>query len=182
MVVAADSVVVVPRGAGEMDLSRLIRHWRTGGSTVSRAFPAATLARIEVVIGEVERTHAGQIRFAVEADLPTGDLLAGVMGQDRALQVFSDLRVWDTEHNNGVLIYLLLADRDVEIVADRGIHARAGAEAWETVCRSMEACFHDGRFEEGAVTGIRAVGKLIATHFTPKGTGGNELPDAPVLL
>jgi uncharacterized membrane protein len=165
-----------------MDLSRLLRHWRTGTSTVSRAFPAATLARIEAVIGEVERTHAGQIRFAVEADLPTGDLLAGVTGQDRALAVFSDLRVWDTEYNNGVLIYLLLADRDVEIVADRGIHARAGAEAWETVCRAMEACFRDGRVEEGAVTGIRAVGALIARHFPPADAGRNELPDAPVLL
>jgi hypothetical protein len=180
--VAADSVVAVRRGGGEMDLSRLLRHWRTGASTVSRAFPAATLARIETIIGEVERTHAGQIRFAVEADLPTADVLAGVTGRERGLEVFANLRVWDTEHNNGVLIYLLLADRDVEIVADRGIHARAGAEAWEAVCRSMEACFRDGRFEEGAVTGIRAVGALIATHFPPGGAGRNELPDAPVLL
>jgi len=165
-----------------MDLSRLFRHWRTGAATVSRAFSTASLARIEAVIGEVERTHAGQIRFAVEADLPTADVLAGVTGRERAVEVFSHLRVWDTEHNNGVLIYLLLADRDVEIIADRGIHARIGAEAWESVCRSMEACFRDGRFEEGAVIGIRAVGTLIAMHFPPAGTGRNELPDAPVLL
>lgn len=165
-----------------MNLERLLRHWRTGASTVSRAFPAATLAWIEAVIGEVERSHAGQIRFAVEADLPTADVLAGVVGRDRALEVFSHLRVWDTEHNNGVLIYLLLADRDVEIVADRGIHACAGADAWEGVCRAMEAHFRGGRFEEGAITGIRTVGALIATHFPPADAGTNELPDAPVLL
>ena len=165
-----------------MDIGRILRHWRTGASTVSRAFPAAALQRIEAVIGEVERGHAGQIRFAVEADLPTAAVLAGVIARERAIEVFSTLRVWDTEHNNGVLIYLLLADRDVEIVADRGIHAHAGQDAWESVCRRMEASFRAGRFEDGAIVGVRAVGELIAAHYPSAMGGRNELPDAPVIL
>jgi hypothetical protein len=165
-----------------MDIGRLLRHWRTGTSTVNRVFPAAALDRIEVVIGEVERHHGGQIRFAVEADLPTADVIAGVAGRERAIEVFSGLRVWDTERNNGVLIYLLLADHDVEIVADRGIHALVGPDAWESVCRRMEASFRAGQFEEGAIAGVRAVGELVATHFPATDSRTNELPDAPVVL
>jgi uncharacterized membrane protein len=135
---------------------------------------------IERAIRESERTHRGQICFAVEAALDTLPLLRGQTARERAIEVFSQLRVWDTEHNNGVLIYLLLADRDVEILADRGIHARIGAEAWERVCREMEAAFRAGRFEDGALAGIRAVGALMAQHFP--GVGGHELPDRPVVL
>jgi uncharacterized membrane protein len=135
---------------------------------------------IERAIRESEKTHRGQIRFAVEATLDTLPLLRGQTARARAVEVFSHLRVWDTEHNNGVLIYLLLADRDVEILADRGIHGRVSAEAWERVCREMEAAFRAGRFEDGALAGIRAVGALLAQHFP--GTGGHELPDRPVVL
>lgn len=165
-----------------MDAGRLLRHWFTAEAAVRRAFPVGTLAAIEAAIREVEVGHSGQIRFAIEGGLDTAAVLARRAGRDRAMEVFSELRVWDTEHNNGVLIYVLLADRDVEIVADRGIHARAGAEAWESVCRRMESAFRDGRFEQGAVDGIRAVGAHLARHF-PRGEGGvNELPDAPVVL
>jgi uncharacterized membrane protein len=135
---------------------------------------------IERAIRESEKTHRGQIRFAVEAALDTLPLLRGQTARARAVEVFSHLRVWDTEHNNGVLIYLLLADRDVEILADRGIHGRVSAEAWERVCREMEAAFRAGRFEDGALAGIRAVGALLAQHFP--GAGGHELPDRPVVL
>ncbi len=96
--------------------------------------------------------------------------------------MFSQLRIWDTEHNNGVLIYLLLADRDVEIVADRGVHAKVGAQNWEDICRAMEAEFRAGHFEQGAVAGIEAVARQLALHFPRDGDLGNELPDAPVVM
>jgi uncharacterized membrane protein len=137
---------------------------------------------IEQAIRESEATHNGQIRFAVEAALDIGPLLRNQSARERAIDVFSFLRVWDTEHNNGVLVYLLLADRDVEIVADRGIARRVAPEEWERVCRDMEAAFREGRFENGVIDGIRAVSAHLARHHP--GTGGrpNELPDQPVVL
>ena len=98
------------------------------------------------------------------------------------MEVFSQLRVWDTQHNNGVLIYLLLADRDVEIVADRGIHQHVKKEDWEKICREMEALFRQGRFEEGAITGINAVSLHLAKHYPGQSQNINELPDTPVVL
>ena len=163
-----------------MDLKRIGRHLLLPGWRARLAFPPAVLDRIEAAIAASERTHAGQIRFAVEAALDLPLLLRGMSARERAVDVFSMLRVWDTEHNNGVLIYLLLADHDVEIVADRGIHARVGAATWETICQDMEAHLRRGDFEQGVVTGIRAVGGCLAEHFP--GPGGAELPDAPVLL
>jgi uncharacterized membrane protein len=92
------------------------------------------------------------------------------------------LRVWDTAHNNGVLISLLLADHDVEIVADRGIDAKVGAAGWENICRTMEADFHAGDFERGVIRGIGAVSREMAAHFPQSAGGSNELPDAPVVM
>jgi uncharacterized membrane protein len=135
---------------------------------------------IERAIRESERTHRGQICFAIEAALDTLPLLRGQTARERAIEVFSQLRVWDTEHNNGVLVYLLLADHDVEILADRGIHAKVGVDAWESICREMEALFRAGRFEEGALVGIRAVGTLLAQHYP--GAGRDELANQPVVL
>ena len=91
-------------------------------------------------------------------------------------------RFWDTEHNNGVLIYLLLADRDVEIVADRGIHVRLGQNVWETICRDMEKSFRGGEFEAGVIAGIHAVGEHLSRHFPAHSGNVNELPDSPVVL
>ena len=108
--------------------------------------------------------------------------MVGQTARERAIEVFSQLRVWDTEQNNGVLIYLLLADRDVEIVADRGVHARLGQAVWEEVCREMEAAFRQGRFEEGAVGGIRSVGMHLARHYPQAGSKTNEMPDRPILM
>ena len=165
-----------------MDLKRIMRHLSTGRASVRRVFPPRALDAIEQTIREAEAQHAGQIRFAVEPALELAPLLAGQTAQQRAIEVFSRLRVWDTEHNNGVLIYLLLADRDVEIVADRGIHVKLGQEVWETICREMEAAFRDGRFEEGVLAGIRSVGRHLAHHYPHQGEKTNELPDRPVLL
>jgi uncharacterized membrane protein len=148
---------------------------------VRRLFPQTALDNIERTIAQTEATHDGQIRFAVEHALDFPHLVAGLSARERALDVFSRLRVWDTEHNNGVLIYLLLADRDVEIIADRGIHANVGA-GWEPVCRAMEERFRKGEFEAGVIEGIRAVGEHLAQHFPSERGGENELPDKPVIL
>lgn len=161
---------------------RLLRHLMTGGFHVRRRFPPEAFERIEAAIREEEATHRGEICFALEAALPLGALLAGLGARARAIQVFSELRVWDTEENNGVLIYLLLADQDVEIVADRGIHRAAGAGAWEAICHEMEAAFREGRFEEGVVAGIRRVSELLRRHFPAEGGPRNELSDRPVVL
>ncbi|MOA17803.1 hypothetical protein D3C78_1380720 [compost metagenome] len=118
----------------------------------------------------------------MEGSLPRIELLRQQSARERALEVFSLLRVWDTEQNNGVLVYLLLADRDVEIVADRGMAARVGTQEWESICRVMEEAFRQGRFEQGALEGIRAVTRLMVGHFPATAGRGNELPDRPTLL
>jgi uncharacterized membrane protein len=167
-----------------MSLTRIMRHLSTGRATVRRVFPPSALDAIEKAIREAEAKHAGQIRFAVEASLELSPLLAGQTAKQRAIEVFSNLRVWDTEHNNGVLIYLLLADRDVEIIADRGVHAKLGKETWETICQEMEAAFRARKFEEGVLAGIHRVGQHLARHYPHLGTAEkiNEQPDRPVLL
>ena len=159
-----------------------MRHLSSGRAAVRRAFPPRALDAIEQAIREAEAKHNGQIRFAVEASLDLAPLLAGQTARERALEMFSRLRVWDTEHDNGVLIYLLLADRDVEIVADRGIHTRLGQETWEAICRQMEAAFREGQFEAGVLAGIRAVGEHLSRYFAPHSGKPNEMPDRPVLL
>jgi uncharacterized membrane protein len=165
-----------------MNIKRIIKHLSVGQSAVRRCFPRATLNLIELSIAEVEKSHAGQIRFAVEAALDIKPLLADQSARERAIEVFSQLRIWDTEHNNGVLIYLLLADRDVEIVADRGIHAKLGQLTWGMVCQEMEMSFRSEKFEEGVIAGIRRVGEYLAQHYPHAGTKVNELSDQPVIL
>jgi uncharacterized membrane protein len=169
-----------------MRLGRLIRHvtaphWRT-----RMRFPAATLDAIEKAVTRAERTHAGEIRFAIETSLAPLHVVNELTPRARALEVFARLRVWDTEHNNGVLIYVQLADRDVEIVADRGLQGRVSPAEWEGVCRQMEAHFRAGRFEAGSIAGVDAVGTLLARHFPPAVGAAlvthNELPDRPTLL
>jgi uncharacterized membrane protein len=162
---------------------RFFRHLVTDHRSARRAFPPSTLARIEAGIADGERRHRGQVRFVVEASLPLVRVLRRLPPRDRALEVFGWLRVWDTEENCGVLVYLLLADRDVEIVADRGIHRVVGDAEWGRVCRDMEAAFRAGRFDEGAEAGITAISALLALHFPRDGAPGvNELPDRPVML
>ncbi|MBO4224184.1 TPM domain-containing protein [Bradyrhizobium neotropicale] len=165
-----------------MNIRRIGRHlvehrWRT-----RRLFPPRVLDAIEQAIKSGEASHSGQIRFVVEGALDGVPLLRNQLARERALDVFAHLRIWDTAHNNGVLIYLLLADRDVEIVADRGIHAKVGAEGWEAICRIMEEDFRAGHFERGTIKGIEAVSRELARHFPQQGRGPNELPDAPVVM
>ena len=120
--------------------------------------------------------------FVVEGALDTMPLLRGQTARQRAIEVFSRMRIWDTERNNGVLLYVLLADRDVEIVADRGIDAYVGAAGWDKICRDMEAEFRSGQFEAGVINGIAAVSKELAKHFPPQSPQRNELPDEPVVI
>ena len=140
------------------------------------------LGQIEQAIKTGEATHSGQVRFVVEGALDGAALFRDQPARERALDIFSHLRIWDTAHNNGVLIYLLLADRDVEIVADRGIDAKVGASGWEKICRDMEAEFKTGNFGGGVTRGIAAVSRQLAAHFPKDGTGPNELPDKPVVI
>ncbi len=166
-----------------MKFARILRHLSTGRLAVRRLFPASSLTAIEQAIEQSEIGHEGEIRFAVEAALNVLPLLGDQSVRERAVEVFSQLRVWDTEHNNGVLIYLLLADRDVEIVADRGINVKVGVEEWNRICREMETAFRQGRFESGVIAGIRAVGSHLQRHFLAGREGSeNELSDTPIIL
>ena len=165
-----------------MSIKRIAKHLVQHTWRVKQVFPPNVLDRIEQVIRQGETTHSGQVRFVVEGALDGAPLFRNQPARERALDVFSHLRIWDTAHNNGVLIYLLLADRDVEIVADRGIDARVGAAGWEEICREMEAEFRSGQFERGTIKGIEAVSRELARHFPPRGPHRNELPDEPVVM
>jgi uncharacterized membrane protein len=165
-----------------MGIKRIGKHLLANHSRVQKAFPKQSLAVIEEAIKASEARHAGQIRFVVEGALDGAPLFRDQSARERALDVFSQLRIWDTEHNNGVLIYLLLADRNVEIVADRGIDAKVGATGWEEICVAMESEFRAGHFEAGVLKGIAAVTPLLARYFPRGGANANELPDTPVVI
>jgi uncharacterized membrane protein len=165
-----------------MNIKRISRHLVMTHWQVNRAFPRQTLIAIEKAIKASETAHAGEIRFVVEGALDGAPLFKGQSARERAIDVFSQLRIWDTEHNNGVLIYLLLADRDVEIVADRGIHSKVGSGEWEGICHKMETAFKRAHYEAGVVSGIQAVTRHLIKHFPAIGAGRNELPDKPVVL
>ena len=161
---------------------RIFRHIMTTPWTLKRAFSDATLEKIEAAVATSERQHSGEIRFAIEAALDFGPLFAAVGARQRALDVFSNLRVWDTEQNNGVLIYLLLADHDVEIIADRGFNDKVDATTWQRICSEMEQAFASGDFERGALVGIEQVSAEIVRHFPPNTADRDELANRPVIL
>lgn len=167
-----------------MDLKRIVRHLSTPPWRVHRSFPNAALQAIEQAVRDSEQQHTGQICVAIEGALDALPLLRGQQARTRAVEVFSQLRVWDTADNNGVLIYLLLADHDVEIVADRGIHQRVGAAGWEQVCQSMETQLRTGDLSGGVLTGIRSVGAYLAEHFPlrPGVLRPDSLSDRPTIL
>ena len=165
-----------------MGIKRIGKHLLEHRWRARRDFPPRVLDAIEQAIKNGEATHAGQVRFVVEGALDGAPLFRGQSARERALDIFSYMRIWDTAHNNGVLIYLLLADRDVEIIADRGIDAKVGAAGWENICKEMEAEFRARNFEHGTIKGIEAVSRELAKHFPSVGGGPNELPDAPVVI
>lgn len=155
----------------------ILHRWRA-----RKLFPRKTLAAIEQAIRAGEATHSGQVRFVVEGALDGAPLFRDQPARERAIDIFSQLRIWDTAHNNGVLIYLLLADRDVEIIADRGIDGKVGHAGWEKICADMERDFRSGQFEGGVIRGIEAVSRQLATYFPSHGKGPNELPDVPLVI
>lgn len=165
-----------------MDIKRIVKHLLVTDGQVRRAFGRGTLNRIEAAIKASEGEHAGEIRFAVEGGLDGAPLFKGQSARERAIDLFSQLRVWDTQQNSGVLIYLLLADRAVEIVADRGIHAKVPSHEWNKVCRQMEDAFRQSDFEGGVVSGVQAVTRHLRQHFPSGSQDRNELPDQPVVL
>jgi len=162
---------------------RILRHRWFDEGHAQRALGDAAVHRLRERVAASERTHSGEIRLCVEAGLPLADLWRGVSPRERALALFGQLRVWDTENNNGVLIYLLLAERRVEIVADRGLSRRVDAAQWQTIAHGMGSAFRESRFEDGLKAAVDAVSASLRQHF-PLGDGEanpNELPDALVL-
>ena len=165
-----------------MNLKRIAKHLLMTHWQVNRAFSRDGLIAIEKAITASEAMHVGEIRFAVDGALDGEPLFNGQSARERAIDVFSQLRIWDTEHNNGVLIYLLLADRNVEIVADRGIHARVDSQEWEKICRTMETTLKQANYQRAVFSGIEAVTQHLLEHFPAVGADRNELPDKPVVL
>ena len=165
-----------------MDARRIVKHLGVTHWHVRRAFPRSALAAIATAIERSERAHGGQLRFAVEGALHGERLIHGQSPHERAVEVFSNLRMWDTEHRNGVLIYLLLADRAIEIVADRGAHLKVGSQEWQRICGEMQAHLRARRYQAAVEHGIDAVTRHLAQHFPPSETPSRELPDSPVVL
>lgn len=165
-----------------MNFLRFLKHITTPGWAARRGFTKETLSKIGMALRDSEQEHDGELRFAVEGPLPFLYLIHDRKPRLRAEDVFSQLRVWDTEHNSGVLIYVQLVDRRIEIVADRGIAAKVAQTEWNAICRAMEKAFKEGRFAEGALQAIERITVLLATHFPPRGKNPNELPDKPAVL
>ena len=165
-----------------MWLQRIWRHGLASLRPAKHLLPAPELAKIEHEIQAAELTHEGEIRVAVETSLSLPQLWQRLSTRTRALQVFSALGVWDTAHNNGVLIYVLLADRAVEIVADRAIAARIAQTEWSALCAQLAERFQQGEPVEGCCVAVRGVAQRMARFFPAAGGDGNELPNQPVLL
>jgi uncharacterized membrane protein len=184
-VVAVTFPAEAAEAVGDMNnLKRWLRHLIKTPASVNRAFPAAVLQRIQSEIADGERTHSGEIRFAVEATLPWSYLRRNAPARERAEMVFAKLRVWDTEDNNGVLIYVELADHRVEIVADRGVARHVSNARWEEVSKMMRDRFQAGDFEAGSIAAVRAVSAILAERFrlADGARDHNQLSDAPTVL
>ena len=165
-----------------MSPGRALRHLLAPPWQMARAFPPSTLQRIEEAIAATELHHRGEVRFAVEGGLDFFPVLRGLTARQRALEVFSQLKVWDTEENSGVLLYVQLADRDIEIVADRGIAGVIPQAQWNAICTRMEHAFAAREFEAGVLAGIAQIGELLTAHFPAGARNADELPNQPVRL
>ena len=161
---------------------RIIKNLLSGTWKTRRLFPADTLNAIELAIKNSEHQHTAQLRFVVEHGLDLFPLLRGLTARQRAIEVFSEYRVWDTERNNGVLIYLLLSERDIEIIADRGISAHVPLEEWGRICGTMEKLFRAGEFREGVLSGMAEISKHLVRLYPAGQPSLNELENAPVVL
>lgn len=165
-----------------MDIKRLIKHLWAPSRLARRRFGKAAAAAITAAIAATEKRHTGELRFVAEGPLPIAVLWRNAGARQRAAELFARLRVWDTEGNSGILIYVQLVDRRVEILADRGIAAKVAQAEWDAICRGMEAAFKAGDYRGGALAAIEKAGALLVEHFPAETANPNELPDAPVLL
>ena len=165
-----------------MNFLRMLKHLLLPDWWRRRVFAAADLAAIGQAIAASEQAHRGELRFVVEASLTVAALWRDQSPRQRATEVFAVERVWDTEENSGILIYVLLADRRVEILADRGIAARVPQAEWDAICRGMEQAFGAGQWRQGALQAVARAGELLAAHFPAGATNPNELPDQPLML
>ncbi|HET7773520.1 MAG TPA: TPM domain-containing protein [Burkholderiaceae bacterium] len=163
-------------------LQRILKHVFAWPAGFSRAWPAASVRTIEQSISAGERRHRAELRFCVEESLPWSYLWRHASARERAVNLFGKLRVWDTEENTGVLIYVLHADRRVEIVADRAA-ARAITQAqWDAWVGQLQAAYRAGRFEAGTIEVLAAINEALAQHFPARESNPNELADAPVII
>ena len=165
-----------------VNLKRLLIHTFMPPWRWRLAFPAKLLNEIEIAVKQSERQHRGELRFAVENALAPGWVWRGMSARQRATDVFSNLRLWDTEENSGVLIYVLLAEREVDIVADRGIARCVPQVEWDTVAQAMQKAFRTGDFRQGSLEGIERITVLLATHFPAGEVNPNELSNKPVIV
>ena len=162
---------------------RILKHCWWDAADVRRAVPPALLERLGLCVSASELRHTGEIRICVEAGLPLSYLWCNASAKERALMLFSKLRVWDTEHNNGVLIYLLLADKSIELVADRGLNARVSPVEWQAMVAHLGEALQAGQYEDGLTKALEEVSAVLVQHYPlhPGNIRSNELPDAPVL-
>ncbi len=164
-------------------MRRLLVNLFEGWFQLQRRFPASLLDEITIAIAAGERTHKGEVCMAIESRLDLLAVLGGLDAAARARQVFGQLRVWDTEHNSGVLLYVLLAEHRIEIVADRGIATRVASTEWAAICARMRDCYAGSQWREGSLDGIAATHALLLKHFPGNDKADpDELPDRPVLL
>ncbi len=164
-------------------LQRMFKHRWLDEADTRRAVPADVLERLAQRVAASERRHSGEVRIYVEAGLPMSYVWRDGTSRQRAITLFGKLGVWDTEQNNGVLIYLLLAEHAIEIVADRGLNRHVAPHQWQQIVQRMGTAFHEGRFEDGLTHALEEVSALLVQHF-PAAAGAanpNELPDAPLL-
>jgi uncharacterized membrane protein len=160
----------------------MLRHLVASFRPARSHFNSAVRAAIEQEITRAESMHSGEICFVVESALGPAMLWRGVSGRQRALQIFAQHGVWDTRANNGVLIYVLLADHGVELVADRGLAVHVPEPEWRALCAEVEALYRNGDYQGGSITAIRGVARWLTVHFPPDGADRNELPNQPILL
>lgn len=165
-----------------MNALRMLKHLLLPDWWRRRVFAAADLAAIGAAVSASEQKHRGEVRFVAEASLAVSALWCDRSPRQRAAEIFAAERVWDTEENSGILIYVLLADRRVEILADRGIAARVPQVEWDAICRGMEQAFRAGQWRRGALQAVAQAGELLATHFPAGASNPNELPDQPLML
>lgn len=161
---------------------RALKHWRSTPATARLAFPQATLQAIEAAIGDGENMHQAEVRLIVEAALTPAMAYQGVSNRERARELFAQYGVWDTEDNVGVLIYINLAEHQVDIVADRNVGRRITPEQWQAVCRTMTAGFANGNFHDSTLQALHQLNSLLQSHFPATGASRNQLPNEPIVL